>query len=384
MKILIVVPTYFPAYEFGGPIFQIHNLSKLLKLNNIDITVCTTDKGNRNKIKSNIKEDIEGVEVFYFSCEFAKYYFSIRMIFFLFKNIKKYDLIHIHSIFNFPTSISLLLSSFYKKKIILSPRGILDKKLIESKNKLLKHLWLLFFNKILSKKIQKFHATTDFEKNQIRHYFEKSEIEVIANGIDINYFDTEYNKTKENEKFNKYFNKKINLLYLGRIDRKKNIDLIFKSIKKANLTNFNLNIVGNGDNEYLNYLIQLSKELNLFHSINFINHMDGGDKINFYIKSSHLLLPSKSENFANVVLESIFFGKSVLISENVGLKEFIKKHNFGVICETDKTFENELSELIYNKNITNDTYNYGRKKVIEHYDWDKVINNFISMYMRLI
>ena len=169
-------------------------------------------------------------------------------------------------------------------------------------------------------------------------------------------------------------------MYLGRIDRKKNIDLIIKSISKANLSNFNLNIVGSGDKQYLNDLYNLSCELQLNDNINFIEHLDGESKIYFYKNSSHLLLPSKSENFANVVLESIFFGKSVLISDKVGLKDFVRDNNFGVICDSKATFERELKYLIDNKYIISATNKFGQKKVIENFDWNKILHEFINMY----
>ena len=76
---------------------------------------------------------------------------SISMFFFLFRNIKNYQIVHIHSVFNFPTAISLILSSVYNKKIILSPRGILDKELIKNKNTLLKKLWLFCLKRYLKK-----------------------------------------------------------------------------------------------------------------------------------------------------------------------------------------------------------------------------------------
>ena len=91
-------------------------------------------------------------------------------------------------------------------------------------------------------------------------------------------------------------------------------------------------------------------------------------------------MPSKSENFANVVLESIFFGKSVLISDKVGLKDFVRNNNFGVICDSKKTFEKELIYLIENKDIISTTNKYGQQIVIKKFDWNKIIHEFIDMY----
>ncbi len=380
MKILIVVPTYYPAFQFGGPIFQIHYLSKFLIKHKILVTVCTTDKGNEKYAKLNVKKIIEGVEVFYFKRMFSKFYFSVGMLLFLLKNIKIYEVVHIHSIFNFPAAISLIISAFYKKKIILSPRGILDKDLIDNKNKILKKFWLYLFKNILSKKIKFFHATTQLEKKKIEFYFKKNNIKVIANGIDENFFLKTKISKNLNNKYSKYFKNKKKLLYLGRIDKKKNIELILKSISNAKLSNFTLNIVGSGDKEYLKYLHHLRYKLNLTKKINFINHLDNKSKIYFYKKSSHLLLPSKSENFANVVLESIFFGKSVLISDKVGLKDFVKKNNFGIICDSVKTFERDLKYLINNKNIISNTNKNGKKIVIKNFSWNKIIYQYINMY----
>ena len=98
-------------------------------------------------MKNNTKEIIDGVEVFYFKRLFSKFYISLNMFFFLLKNINKYELVHIHSIFNFPTAISLIFSKLFNKKIILSLRGILDKELIENKNTILKKFWLYYLIK---------------------------------------------------------------------------------------------------------------------------------------------------------------------------------------------------------------------------------------------
>ena len=95
------------------------------------------------------------------------------------KNINKYELVHIHSIFNFPTAISLIFSKLFNKKIILSPRGILDKELIENKNTILKKFWLYLFNKILSKQVKVFHATTELEKEKIKFYYKSSLIKKL-------------------------------------------------------------------------------------------------------------------------------------------------------------------------------------------------------------
>ena len=79
-------------------------------------------RGNSGNVKNNKKEIIDGVEVFYFKDFFPKFYISLNMFFFLLKNIKEYELVHIHSIFNFPTAISLIFSRLFNKNHFISKR----------------------------------------------------------------------------------------------------------------------------------------------------------------------------------------------------------------------------------------------------------------------
>lgn len=41
MKTLCVIPSYFPAFQYGGPIASVHGLNKQLVRKGIDVTVYT-------------------------------------------------------------------------------------------------------------------------------------------------------------------------------------------------------------------------------------------------------------------------------------------------------------------------------------------------------
>ena len=67
MKILCVVPSYYPAFQFGGPIASVHNLNKSFIQKGIDITVYTTNVGLEDKVIANKEILIDDVKVIYFS-----------------------------------------------------------------------------------------------------------------------------------------------------------------------------------------------------------------------------------------------------------------------------------------------------------------------------
>ena len=65
MKILHIIPMYFPAFKYGGPSVSIHALNKSLVKKGIEVSVMTTVAGleNMSSIKRNewIKSNCVGL-----------------------------------------------------------------------------------------------------------------------------------------------------------------------------------------------------------------------------------------------------------------------------------------------------------------------------------
>ena len=94
---------------------------------------------------------------------------------------------------------------------------------------------------------------------------------------------------------------------------------------------FKLIIVGEAIQSMKKYLIKLKKlvnQLNLFDNVTFLGPKYGINKFKILSKSYCLVLPSKSENFENVVLEAISQKTPVITSKNTPW-EILIKHNSG-------------------------------------------------------
>ena len=50
-KIIMITPSFYPAFHYGGPIYCTYELAKALKINNFDIKVVTTNANGKEKIK---------------------------------------------------------------------------------------------------------------------------------------------------------------------------------------------------------------------------------------------------------------------------------------------------------------------------------------------
>ena len=147
--------------------------------------------------------------------------------------------------------------------------------------------------------------------------------------------------------------KKIKIVYIGRISREKNLELLFKLIKSS--SNLSLSIYGK-DEEKLesNFNSSLKNKIKFKGSI--LNK-----KIRFEIKKYDLLiLPSKFEPWGLVIEEAIYNGIPVISSNKVGCYQdlisnlkvgFVFKNNsLASLQKCIKKIQNSKNLKIINKN----------------------------------
>jgi len=173
-KILIVTPTFLPAYHVGGPIFQIIKLIDNLKNKNIEHKVITTNRSldkSKNKYKN----------VIYLKSFLGRLYFSPTLIFFLIKKIIKYDNIYIVSCFNFFSLFSAIICIIFSKNYFLSPRGSLMYESVNLKNKSMKKLWILIFEKIIINNAKKVIFSSEYEKKETLKIIKLNNYSIIHN-----------------------------------------------------------------------------------------------------------------------------------------------------------------------------------------------------------
>ena len=150
MKILHVTPTYLPANRYGGPIYSVHFLCKALVQQGHEVHVFTTnvDGPDDSDVMLEIPLEMDGVKISYFPSKyFRRIYWSPKMLRNLRESVKSFDLVHVHSLFNWPPWIAARLARKLGVPYIISPRGMLMKDAIGGKNTWLKKLWLLFLEK---------------------------------------------------------------------------------------------------------------------------------------------------------------------------------------------------------------------------------------------
>ena len=124
-KILIIIPSFFPALKYGGPIYSTFRSLVNLSLHNyFDITVFTTNSNKDEKLNVEVNRTYfyQNLSVKYFNDNFSNR-LSISLVIQSILMLKKFDIIHLQSFFSLQTLIILIACKVLGKKTLISPRG---------------------------------------------------------------------------------------------------------------------------------------------------------------------------------------------------------------------------------------------------------------------
>jgi glycosyltransferase involved in cell wall biosynthesis len=393
MRILSVSPSYWPAFQYGGPIYSVHGLNKALAKKAIDITAYTTNVGLDGKVTVNKEVDVDGVKVTYFT--FSNFFefigttgwqFSLPMTRALKRSLKMFDVTYIVAVWNYPAIVAPHYCRKYKKPYIIAPRGALYP---YSANKKFWKKWP-YYHLIIKKGLKgatAIHYTTKDEQDQVHRFLGfKSTGLIVPNGIDISEFSDLPDTGRLRSRYPYLKGKKV-ILFLGRIHSIKGLDILVKAYAtlRKDRNNVHLLIVGNDEGGYQKKVLDLIKKEQIQGEVTFTGMLTGKEKLEAYVGSDMFVLASYSENFGLSVIEAMACNLPVLISDKVGIHEDIARARAGIVINTDpKQLAKVMLHLLDNTDICKEMGNNGRRLVQEEFTWDKVADHMIAAFNQIV
>ena len=382
MKINLIIPSFYPATVYGGPIFStLHTCKELAKLEDIEIQVSTTNTNMYSKLDVETNKNIKFEDDFY-----VKYYdetivdkFSWQLFTHVWKDIKEADIVHVQAIFNTPTPISLLYAKLFKKPIILSPRGSLGNWCVDNGSKF-KNLWLDYLLKPLVKNVH-WHATAEQEKNEILSIYPDAKVSIIPNGIEYDKFQ-KFNVMNKKEYLQKYTQKTFDpekiIISMGRIQKKKGFDILIDSFSKIlDVYSDSILLIAGDDEGEQEALEKQIQQLKLENKVYFIGSISGQDKIDFLANADLFVLPSHNENFGNVYVESLAAGTPIIASTGTPWSE-VQKYDCGAwVNNSAEETTNAMLEVLQKDR---EKMRNNSKELAKKYDWKFIAKEFKNLY----
>ena len=382
MKILQVVDFYKPSWEAGGITRVCYEISSRLANRGHEVTVYAMDGfKTRLDVPKNKPVDVDGIPTYYFRnisnlLTRNNFYTPYFLPFIAKKDLKKFDVIHVHT-YRSPMAIFVCYyARKYKIPYVLQAHGSVPR-IIEKKG--LKYLFDIFFGYKILKDASKMIAVSNVEVNQyIKMGVPKEKIIVISNGIDVDSF----SDLPEKGTFRKQYgiSEKYIVLFLGRLHEIKGIDFLIESYAELKKEQDDVVLVLAGsDDGYKDKAEILINELNLKNEVRFIGHIGGADKLAAYVDADVLVYPSIFEIFGLVPFEAVMCGTPIIVTDDCGCGDLVRDANCGHLIKYGNV--NDLKDKIKHS-IENhdDGHRMGEKFVNENLDWGNLIKEIESTY----
>ncbi len=374
MRILHVVPSYLPAVRYGGPIVSVHALCAALVRRGHEVEVFTTnvDGDGVSDVPIDQPVFIDGVKVNYFpASKLRRLYHSPVMASALSSDMHRFDLIHLHSVFLWPTWAAARAARKANIPYVISPRGMLVKDLIRSRNRWLKTAWIALIEKKNLRHAAGIHSTSRIETDEMLALDLKLQSRPfeIPNGVVL----PELNLRRYSDANTPF------VLSLGRISWKKRIELSLEAV--ARVPGLNFVIAGPDDERLVPVLKQTADELGIADRVSFIGSVSGVEKDELLQQALALMITSFSENFGNVVLESMAAARPVLCVPQVGAAEIVASADAGSVVQPEVgQLATVLRDWLANPRAADLLGQHGRQWVESYYSWDTIAEQMVSSY----
>ncbi len=380
MRLLHVVPTYLPAARYGGPIQSVHGLCRALAARGHEVSVFTTNVDGPGVSGAPLGRpvDLDGVRVWYFPTGGGRrLYRAPEMERALAARVDAFDILHLHSVFLWPTAMAARLARRAGAPYVLAPRGMLVADLIRRKSPWLKTAWIGLFERANVAGAASIHATAQVEADEIEKLgFTARRIDVVANGVDLP-DDAILARAAASKPVAR--DGRPVVLSLGRISWKKGLDRLIPAI--ARVPEADLVIAGNDEEGLQPALLRLAEEHGARERVRFAGFVQGAEKWALFRQAAVFALASYSENFGVAVLEAMAAGCPVVVTPEVGLARAVRETGAGVVAEGDpEAFGAAIAALVADPERRGRMGEAGRRAAREMFSWAVIAERMETVY----
>ncbi len=320
MRILHVAPSI--ARRDGGPSEVLRGLLPAQAGLGHDVHLIVTDKGLADG-------DLEGVE------ELAtvvparwpySWTFSPAIVGAVRERAREADVVHIHSIHTFPSTVAMAVCRRMGVPYVLEPHGALDDYHF-SQSRLQKSVYTRVVDAWGMGGLSGMVVSSDLEAEEAAPYG-KVALPVVPLGVDPELFALERKPVA-----------KPTVLFLGRLAAKKRVDLLLRAMAEPALAEIGARAMIAGPvGDDLDYDPRtLADELGVADRVTFLGQVDRTERRDLLARASVFVLASDDESFGVAVAEALAAGCPTVVSSRVGLASAAQRADAVVIVDQDPT-----------------------------------------------
>jgi len=387
MRVLQIIPIYEPAWHMGGVVRSISQLCRGLASSGVDVTVYTTDSSgiSRLNVPTSSLQEIGGVKVFYFKADWSlKFSYSKDLAKACRETIADFDLVHLNSLWNYPSIPAAVEARRSRVPYIESAHGSLSIYAMPGSS-IKKRLYLSLFVKPRLNRASAIHYTTELEREKSSHLNIKAPSFIVPNGLDPKEFEVLPNPEESRRKFGVDANQTV-ITYLGRLHKSKGVDvLLYAFAKVAPIFPLAILLLAGPDDGYEQTLRRMVQDLGLHGRVQFPGFVESKGRTDLFSATNLFVLISPGENFGNSAVEAMASGLPVLLSNNVGIyREVIAEEaGFSVPFQIESVAV-MLRELLSDQSRLKTTGERARRFAKRFYSIQLITEKMVAAYQDVI
>lgn len=381
LRILHVLPTYYPAVRYGGPIRSVHALATAQAASGHDVSVYTTNVDGPGDMDFPAGAPVmrDGVAVHYFPVPaLRRLYWSPQMDAALRRHVRDFDLLHLHSIFLWPVRAAARAAERAGVPYLMAPRGMLGSDVIRSKSRWAKTAWIRMVERRSLARAAALHVTSELEATDVRAMgLRLPRLRCVANGVAFPEDFAPIEATPYRALRRPY------ALFLSRLSWKKGLDRLVEAWTRV--PDLDLVIAGNDFEGCQPVLAAQAQRLGIADRVLFLGLVDDRDKWALYAEAEMFLLPSYSENFGNVVAEAMAMACPVVVTDRVGLASRVRETECGVVVDGDPASLAEAVVRLHRDPALRDALGQrGLRAARERMSWEGVAREMDEVYFDVL
>ena len=386
MRVLHVIPSV--AARTGGPAVTAVELARVAGDQGIESAVYSTNlgfpaqSGNPAEIEPDeVVSGVRDVSVRLFPVQRPyrlAYSRALRRA--LAQDVEDYDVVHIHSLYLYPQYAAAKEARRRRVPYIVCVHGALDPWL-RRRGRVRKWLTDLTWQRRMLRRAAAVHFTLEEEARLAPRVAPRRRTVILPNGVRWQDFQSLPDPSEFRDRFLDGRTGPV-VLFLGRLTKKKGLDLLIRSFALAARRHPEalLVIAGPDDEKLRPGLEALAEKEGVGDRVVFTGLLLGEDKLGALAATEVWALSSHTEAFTIAVIEALAAGLPVLVSPAVNLAGDIERAAAGMVSETaPEKFGGALSYLLDGEDVRS-RLGENARQFARAYDWDALAPRIVDLY----
>jgi len=388
MRLLMVVQSYFPFQERGGPVVKVRALAHGLSGLGHDVTVLTADLGLSKYIAAGMTAEKiavgwlareNGVKAVYLPtiAHYRDITLNPNVIGFSRASLRDFQLVHFFGLYD---TMGPVVSGFcrrYRIQYVVEPMGMYRP--IDRGFKL-KRLWHRNLGASYLKHAAYLVATSEMERQELIEDGVPAEKVVIRyNGVDRDVPATQPPQGTFRAQYGISADEPL-IVFLSRLIPRKGADILIDAFASVCPKRGYLVIAGpEGDPAYVAGLRQRAVDRGIASRVLFTGPLYDAAKAAALQDATVFALPSRYENFANVAAEAMAHGVPVIISDACGIRSLVENRAGLVVAPEAEPLTETLRELLSDRTLYAKLKD-GCRGVTDELSWDSLAAKMQAYY----